>query len=252
MLIDVQYSTRLWILSTDHEVIGKFGIPADMSNAFGLLSRLAAHKFSSASLTYVLQQHPRWEIVPYRVGWNHLTINFRGSVCFLIDTWLNNASWCRRKAHLQVVQLKQYYLCCFFLKVHKDMNMFQWNHRTTMAYHSCPGYSDVWRLCNNGFIFVMSTCRFFVTPGRGLGPLPSLCQACGGKHPNDPLLSNDGACYHPARRASECTGCKTNRILPIGTGNRYIALPKLICWEPWWLAGYCLQRTSGVSAWYVP
>ena len=31
-------STRVWILSTNHKVIGKFGIPADMSNAFGRLS----------------------------------------------------------------------------------------------------------------------------------------------------------------------------------------------------------------------
>ena len=46
---------------------------------------LAAHKISSA----VLPQHPRREIVPYRVGWNHLTIDFRGSVCPLIDSWLN-------------------------------------------------------------------------------------------------------------------------------------------------------------------
>ena len=50
---------------------------------------LAAHKMSSASYTSVLPQHPRWEIVPYRVGWNHLTIDFRGSVSPLIDTWLN-------------------------------------------------------------------------------------------------------------------------------------------------------------------
>ena len=38
MLIDLQHSTRLWMLSTDHEVIAKFSIPVDMSNAFGLLS----------------------------------------------------------------------------------------------------------------------------------------------------------------------------------------------------------------------
>ena len=38
MLLDLQLSTQLWISSTDHEVIGKFGIPADTSNAFGLLS----------------------------------------------------------------------------------------------------------------------------------------------------------------------------------------------------------------------
>ena len=50
---------------------------------------LAAHKISSASHSSVLPQHPRWEIVPYRVGWNHLAIDFRGSICLLIDTWLN-------------------------------------------------------------------------------------------------------------------------------------------------------------------
>ena len=86
------------------------------------------------------------------------------------------------------------------------MNTFQWNHSTTMANHSCPGHIDVWRFCNNDFIFVMSTCRFFIKPGRGQGPLLSLCQACGGQHPNDPLLSNMGACHHPVRRTSECTG----------------------------------------------
>ena len=50
---------------------------------------LAARKFSSASHTSVLQQHPRWEIVPYGVGWKHLTIDFREPVCFLIDIWIN-------------------------------------------------------------------------------------------------------------------------------------------------------------------
>ena len=32
------------------------------------------------------------------------------------------------------------------------------------------------------------------------------CQACGGQHPNDPLQSNMGACHHPVRRTSDCTG----------------------------------------------
>ena len=49
------------------------------------------------------------------------------------------------------------------------MNTFQLNHSTTMANHSCPGHIDVWRFCNNDFIFVMSTCRFFIRPGRGQG-----------------------------------------------------------------------------------
>ena len=38
-----------------------------------------------------------------------------------------------------------------------------------MANHSCPGHSPVWRFCNNDFIFVMSTCRFFIRPGGGQG-----------------------------------------------------------------------------------
>ena len=38
-----------------------------------------------------------------------------------------------------------------------------------MANHSCPGHSDVWRFCNNDFIFVMSTCQFFIRPGGGQG-----------------------------------------------------------------------------------
>ena len=42
--------------------------------------------------------------------------------------------------------------------------------------------------------------------GRGQGPLLSLCQACCGQHPHDPLLSNMGACHHPVRRTPECTG----------------------------------------------
>ena len=38
MLIDLQHTTRLWILSLDHEVIGKFSVPTDRSNAFGYLA----------------------------------------------------------------------------------------------------------------------------------------------------------------------------------------------------------------------
>ena len=53
-----------------------------------LACSLAAHKISSASPTSVLPQHPQWEIVPYRVDWTHHTIDYPGSVCLLIDTWL--------------------------------------------------------------------------------------------------------------------------------------------------------------------
>ena len=101
---------------------------------------------------------------------------------------VENVSWRRRKV-VPAQTLCYHYLCCFFLKVHKDVNTFQWNHRTTMANHSFPRYSDVWRFCSNDFIFVMSTCRIFIRSGRGQGkgvvPLLTLCQACGG-HPNDP------------------------------------------------------------------
>ena len=54
------------------------------------------------------------------------------------------------------------------------MNTFQWNHSTTVANHSCPGHSDVWHFYSNDFIFVMSTCRSFIRPGRGQGPLLSM------------------------------------------------------------------------------
>ena len=135
------------------------------------------------------------------------------------------------------------------------MNMLQWNHRTTMAYHSCPGYSDVWRLFNNDFIFVMSSCRFFITPGRGQGagslaiPVSGLRRAA----PQRPVAKQRWGMLSPClAEHPSVLACKTNRRLPIGTGNRYIALTKRICWKPWWLVGYCLQRTSEVSAWYVP
>ena len=39
---------------------------------------LVAHKISSVSHTSVLPQYPRWEIVPYRVGWNNHTIDYYG------------------------------------------------------------------------------------------------------------------------------------------------------------------------------
>ena len=98
--------------------------------------------------------------------------------------------------------------------LHKNMNTFKWKHRTTMASHSCPGYSDVWRFCNNDFIFVMSTCRFLIRPGRGQGPLLSLCQACGEQHPNNPLLSNSGQAITPCAEPLSVLASKT-------TADRY-------------------------------
>ena len=85
-----------------------------------------------------------------------------------------------------------------------------------MANHSCPGYSDVWRFCNNDFIFVMSTCRFLIGPGRGQGagslaiPMSlSLCQACGEQHPNNPLLSNSGHAITPCMQPPSALASKT-------------------------------------------
>ena len=43
-----------------------------------LACSLAAHRISSASHTSVLPQHPRRKITPFRVGWNHHTIDYYG------------------------------------------------------------------------------------------------------------------------------------------------------------------------------
>ena len=105
-----------------------------------------------------------------------------------------------------------------------------------MANHSFPRYSDVWRFCNNNFIFVMSTCRFFIRPGRGQGarggPLLYLCQDCGGQHPNKPLLSNRENVYAttPCAEPTSVLASKTNRRLPVrAQAADKIALPKRIC-----------------------
>ena len=88
--------------------------------------------------------------------------NFFFRIWQLVDSWWDQSD-ARSEPFLAL------FLCS---KVEVDvarMNTFQWNHSTTMANHSCPGHSDVWRFCNNDFIFVMSTCRFFIRPGRGQG-----------------------------------------------------------------------------------
>ena len=113
------------------------------------------------------------------------------------------------------------------------MNTFQWNHSTTMANHSCPRHSDVWRFCNIDFIFVMSTCQFFIRPGRGQGagpiaiPVSSLRRAS----PRRPVAKQHGGMPSPGPCAEppSVQASKTNRRLPIDTGSRYIALPKRIC-----------------------
>ena len=65
-----------------------------------------------------------------------------------------------------------HFLHCFFVQKWK-WPLQEWTRFNEIivqiANHSCPGHSDVWRFCNNDFIFVMSTCRFFITPGRGQG-----------------------------------------------------------------------------------
>ena len=82
-----------------------------------------------------------------------------------------------------------------------------------MANHSCPGYSDVWRFCNNDLIFVMSTCRFLIRPGKGQGaapgPLLSLCQTYGEQHPNNPLLRNRGHAITLCANPPRVLACKT-------------------------------------------
>ena len=114
------------------------------------------------------------------------------------------------------------------------MNTFQWNHSTTIANHSCPGYSDVWRFCNNDFIFVMSTCRFFIRPGRGQGAgslaaIPvSMVSSLRRAAPQRPVAKQHGGM--PSTRAQNLrVYWLARQILPIGTGSRYIALPKRIC-----------------------
>ena len=95
------------------------------------------------------------------------------------------------------------------------MNTFQWNHSTTMANHSCPGHSDVWRFCNNDFIFVVSTCRFFIRPGRGQGagslpiPVSSLRRAApqrpvAKQHGGTPSLRAQLRVYWLARQIEDC------------------------------------------------
>ena len=44
---------------------------------------------------------------------------------------------------------------------------------------------------------------------RGQGPLLSLCQACGGQHPNNPLLSNRGHAITPCAEALSVLASKT-------------------------------------------
>ena len=76
--------------------------------------------------------------------------------------------------------------------------------------NSCPGYSDIWPFCNNGFIFVMSTCQFLIRPGRGQGAGgrgqgPSAIPVSGLRRtaPQQPVATQQGACYHPVREPSE-------------------------------------------------
>ena len=92
-----------------------------------------------------------------------------------------------------------------------------------MAYHSCPGYSDVWCLCNSDFIFVMSTCRFFITPGRGAGSLAIPVSGLRRAAPQRPVAKQRWGMLSPcAQNLRVYWLANTNRRLPIGTGSRYI------------------------------
>ena len=95
-------------------------------------------------------------------------------------------------------------------------------------------------VCNNDFIFVMSTCRFFITPGRGQGarsvtiPVSGLRRAA----PQQPFAKQRWGMLSPCAQnirvywlARQIEHCRSAQA----------ALPKRICWEPWWLAGYCLK-----------
>ena len=98
-----------------------------------------------------------------------------------------------------------------------------------MANHSCPGYSDVWPFCNNDFIFVMSTCRFLIRPGRGAGgrvPCYPCVRPAANSTPTTRCYATGGMLSSRARILREYW---LGRQLPIGTGSRYIALPKRIC-----------------------
>ena len=98
-----------------------------------------------------------------------------------------------------------------------------------MANHSCPGYSDVWPFCNNDFIFVMSTCRFLIRPGRGqrAGSLAIPASGLRRTAPQQPVATQTGGML--SSRARTLREYWLARQLPIGTGSRYIALPKRIC-----------------------
>ena len=91
------------------------------------------------------------------------------------------------------------------------MNTFKWNHRTTMANHSCPGYSDVWRFCNNDFIFVMSTCRFLIRPGRwqGAGSLAIPVSGLRRTAPQQPVAKQQGHAITPCANPPRVLASKT-------------------------------------------
>ena len=96
-----------------------------------------------------------------------------------------------------------------------------------MANHSCPEYSDVWPFRNNDFIFVMSTCRFLIRPGRGQRA-GSLCypyvRSAANSTPTTRCYATGGMLSSRARTLREYW---LARQLPIGTGSRYITLRKL-------------------------
>ena len=85
MPVDLHHSAWSWKLSTGNEVIGKFNIPADDTNAFG---NPTMHTLLSESQSCVLRQHPRRKIVPDRVGSNNPVFDYCWLMCTDIEIWL--------------------------------------------------------------------------------------------------------------------------------------------------------------------
>ena len=89
--------------------------------------------------------------------------------------------------------------------------------------------SDVWRFCNNDFIFVMSTCRFFIKPGRGQGAgslaisVSSLRRAA----PQRPVAKQHGGM--PSHRAQNLRVYWLTRQIEDCRSAQSADLPKRIC-----------------------
>ena len=74
----VVYADRLTTLHSIVDIIMKLlaNLVSHRTCRMLLGCSVASHEISSVSHTSVLPQHPRWKIVPYRIGWNHHTIDY--------------------------------------------------------------------------------------------------------------------------------------------------------------------------------